>query len=741
MATPQGWVKVTVEEVRDIPDEAFWVPEAYLLVWIGTRRLGRSRSVAGDSVIDFRASPEAWTVEVPVGANDPIPVRVALYDAQETKPIVRVKGTIDAPWTPGQVQVTQSPTLVVNVVESVQVGAPAAEARVRRSGSSEEVSATLRAGRMAALEFTEIGGLNKPAENPGADPTVPAWRARPVVGYTSEDHHGRIYINRDLDGAWKKDTQLIELTVRVHVFGKALSPDTKVRWTLLDPDDPSNDDPDVHREWGRYYDPLDYDSSGDLVGPKGGDNARMFDEAGTGTPEKIFDTLPAWEQVAGFAMEGSTIAEVKTAIGASELGSSVTESRVRLHCPNVGGATIMVRAELDPAPAFPVIPAQTGIMTMWKRINVELARMHEAPMLWPIIGDVATCFEPACVQLDFHPEIELKDNNWQSPEPMAYGEKAFDRYNKAGKWVKRVFSHRKDPGWFFLGSAKRPYDASGAAGKTVFNSGVPGSTWTIGRWDWKRPKPKEGRFEGEHVEINSVVKLSDRRQIESAYFSWQLKAKGVTMDVEDLYFPVMKASRHGQATRIALSAHDITSRFTGHDSDGSIDHAYESKLWFYPRGVFETRVGGTWLAHAKGYDIPANAECKIRTASGSTLVGISPPRSIGKDWYFAGQTIVFSYFEPESASTEFYEDAMRFVVHELAHAFGMPHKCGFWDDRANRQESCVMNYFNHWLLEKDSINRLDPVTEGKQGTRMCGRHAMEIRRVHLEDNKGLAWGS
>jgi hypothetical protein len=48
-----------------------------------------------------------------------------------------------------------------------------------------------------------------------------------------------------------------------------------------------------------------------------------------------------------------------------------------------------------------------------------------------------------------------------------------------------------------------------------------------------------------------------------------------------------------------------------------------------------------------------------------------------------------------------------------------------------------MNYFNTWLA--DSSHKLIHGTIGKQGSDMCGRHLMEIRRVHLHKNLGLGW--
>jgi hypothetical protein len=67
----------------------------------------------------------------------------------------------------------------------------------------------------------------------------------------------------------------------------------------------------------------------------------------------------------------------------------------------------------------------------------------------------------------------------------------------------------------------------------------------------------------------------------------------------------------------------------------------------------------------------------------------------------------------------------------------MPHKCGYFDFRAPRDKTCCMNYRPNWML--DDKRNLIRGTSGKTGSDVCGRHLKEVRRVHLEDNKGLAW--
>jgi hypothetical protein len=48
-----------------------------------------------------------------------------------------------------------------------------------------------------------------------------------------------------------------------------------------------------------------------------------------------------------------------------------------------------------------------------------------------------------------------------------------------------------------------------------------------------------------------------------------------------------------------------------------------------------------------------------------------------------------------------------------------------------------MNYDTTWLL--DASENLIPNSAGKMGNDMCARHFMEVRRVHIEKNKGLNW--
>lgn len=203
------------------------------------------------------------------------------------------------------------------------------------------------------------------------------------------------------------------------------------------------------------------------------------------------------------------------------------------------------------------------------------------------------------------------------------------------------------------------------------------------------------------------------------------------------------------STRLKLLGHDLTSNFTGHDSNGSVSHATQSSLEFFPVGIINA-TGNPVVGQS--YNVPVSganqARVVVLASSPGETSGISP----GPPDFFAGKTIVFSHHPafadhgsvasptvPPTEKSAFADKVPQTVTHEFAHAFGMPHKCGFWDFRTPRVESCCMNYFSHWLLVPGSTQQLDPFTEDKMGMGLCGRHLMEIRRVHLKRNRGLNW--
>jgi hypothetical protein len=193
-----------------------------------------------------------------------------------------------------------------------------------------------------------------------------------------------------------------------------------------------------------------------------------------------------------------------------------------------------------------------------------------------------------------------------------------------------------------------------------------------------------------------------------------------------------------------ISGNDVTPRFTGHDADGSISHAYSSEIDYFPADQLS---GG--VLTAGGFGVPAAGATVTVSPPGAVFTtGISPsvPSAIsGVGDYFAGRTVLFTHTRkfsnpggpPFTPHPDFNKRVLSTVVHEFLHAFGMPHKCGYWDWRTPRAHSCCMNYFDTWLI--DTADKAIPSTVGKNGDDMCGRHLMEVRRVHLNNNPGLNW--
>ncbi|MEM7152424.1 MAG: hypothetical protein AAF799_06245 [Myxococcota bacterium] len=654
--------------------------QVYALGQVGTRALGRSSLITAAGDFDLTGQSEPWTVDVEAEATEAIPVVIQLWDDRGDDapvPLTRIETTVDPPWLQGT-RTEGTNTQVEFQVITRRVPPARAGARVPANRAGQRAQATLRARPAVVLEFSEIRGLYQPGFVPPG--VTNPKRSEPCPGYRSEDHLGRAFLNMDLAGNYQRDVQCIEVTVDVVPRRGALPPDTKIRWTLLDPDDQFDNDPEVHRQWAPYIDGNDYPGAA-----PGGANPNDNE----GTP----DQNPRWEEAGGHTL---------TVISDTEAETEITndQSKVVIHCPNVAGDNLVVRATIEPAAGVEVFDAQTGIITMFHRIDVEYRKMASA--LDIPVADIPPYFEQARAELNFHQEADLADQ-----DPLATSDNGLS--TQAGAYLNANFTHANDAGWFLLLAAMMPYPLPpGGGGNQLYAGNV-----TLQRVN-----------NYEYFDIPGTHPTADYMRLR---FGTTTVGFGVRSAVpfDDSGTP---------KTRIRIQPHDIQPDFTA--GDGSLAHAYATRLYFYPRG----RYDGTNFT-APGYGMPNTVHATITEPGDFYTSGISPTENTAAGRFFAGRTIVFTHHGAYRNRTtglphgSYTAKVVQTLAHEFVHAFGMPHKCGYFDYRTPRQQTCHLNYSNVWML--NAARQPTPGTSGQIGPNMCGRHLKEVRRVHLEDNGGL----
>ena len=543
------------------------------------------------------------------------------------------------------------------------------------------------------LKISEIRGLYTPRFSDPLDIRNGSEKLSGYqIGYKSEDNLGRIFINHNprIDPAveWqsvrKKNVQFIELTASLSVTDGIVPPNTFISWEWSDPDDPSNES--MNPEASQTVD------KNDTSGPSGNDNAGKADfPPGKTSPGARFEQIGPYQLVSE-----SSNSRCTTRVFAGK-------SRVRLHCTNVGGDSFIVKASLKQHPFIgSATEDETGTMTMWKRIDVEYVRMEGAKEL--PVDDVPPFFEPCFVQMDFLSEREVHKKEFMSNDDSDFDVNAAN-YVKAPPVG--VFEHELQPGYFFIASAHRATKDVGSAVSAKAYTG-PGTVTTITFSDGSK---------GEAIVIDTSI-AEDIEGIELVEGS------------ESLFIPVWAKDDNTPSTgktTLYLYALDYQSDFE--PADGSIDKAYHRTDEYYPCNMFSKP---SRVYSSPGLGFSSSVSIIAHTPGSYETGGVSPSaQHLGKD-YFAGRTIIFSK-HPAYRSDQ---DLLETIVHEFGHAFGFPHKCGFYSWQNPAKYSCAMNYFNTWLYSPGT-RTVQRFTTGDSGQHFCGKHLDGIRKVHLEDNPAL----
>jgi hypothetical protein len=690
---PAAIVLIALESLETVDaalvDRLSEASNPYVLAWIGARRIGRSRVLdLADTTFRLDLDPAGFVHEL--AASGDVAVRVEIWDdADASGPIASVSGAVGAPFH--SEKRTLEGTFSVTMTVRARRLPPPLEAVAPRVAEGTDSLATLRLVDAVAVTIENVRGLYRPTG-------TFAYGARAAVhvdGYTSEDDLGRIYLNRTVEGHWYANHQQIDVSVRIHVLRGILPEGAKVRWTVLDVDDPFNDDPGTHREAGLYCDHLDYDpKTGRHLGSRGHDNE--------GKP----DYPPVWQAAGGHALHIESPGGART-----DIRNGV--SRVILHCPSLAGDNLALKVEIVADGDFESFPAFTGIMTMWNRFDVENVRMKSAaslPFEVPFLG-----FRAACIQIDVQPERVVPDQDTLGKTEATYRKN--QRYS-----IARHLKHHLQPGWLAALAALEawPLPEPGPPLDVEIVSIGRRRDAPIDAWDVIRLR---GDFsdEGRPKDVPRPYRFTLRWEEEDAAHEAEFLSSA----------PIRYLPEEGVSI-CRIPPHDINNDFTPHDWGSSKKFGLR---WQSSPSGSRTGYALPW----EGVSITVDPEGN-RPLRGETLGGRNLTRPHG-----AGQVLIFTRAIAKAlgaVSEETFRTELGITLfHELTHSVDSPHMCGAWNYETGRRSSCVMNYQGQWLCEPDppTSGKLIPDTERIPQAGLCARHIKVLRRTHMEDNPALRW--
>jgi hypothetical protein len=661
-------IKITLEsvEVRD-PDDG----DVYFIAHVNRQSKGRSKVFdmrPGDTA-DMRPLGWSWEVRV-LGAPGAIPIELQAWDKDWLSgddDLGKVVTVASGPWKSQVVTATSANgnlKLTYSVAATIISITGANVALVSRQHDGSTYVSTLAKPNVAVATFTEILGLNKPGVD-NRPPPIPPGTTRGadyVAGYTSDDDKGRVFINREPGGSWVKGTQYIELTAVVEPATVTLPPGATMVWAFEDPDDPSNEPPTVYPDAGKILDPNDY-TGAVKTGAVVGDN----------DPSGKRKASPRFEEIdPTYALSGN-----------ETLIDAITRTtKVRFHVSDIAGDNYKVRATVKKVPPLDLsVPAETGVMTVWNRIDVEYVRMASAVEL--PADQISAHYALACAQVD----VSLKR---VVPDLLQMGLDEGAARAMCDSYVTKSsgeFSKEGEKGWFFLAAANRFLPSKVTRVLYEDKATAHGDKVKLLPGKLKGGKPAV-------VRIFNPAKIVGMAKPKPNDHSLHIKFRVLGKTGNDL----------------SLLPHDF------HQVDDPDNAFLMADLADY------------------GFAFGDVIDVQVMSEGDEALItsGISPGGvDIGGKHYFGGRLIVF---------TKAGGALIQVLCHELCHAFDNAHKCGNWDwqKKADRT-ACCMCYWFELVLDDAAPRRPIAWTQNRAGPDLCAHHIRHMRDYHLEDNPGLGW--
>ncbi|MCH9688340.1 MAG: hypothetical protein K0V04_43315 [Deltaproteobacteria bacterium] len=562
------------------------------------------------------------------------------------------------------------------------------------------------------VTWTEIRGLYRPGHDDGmrgAEGHRIACGYDP--GYVSADGRGRVLVNHRPRASpsepWsdvrQANTQYIELHVRVEPTraGQSLPAGLQLRWIWEDV--AAGQIPPVRA------------SGASELAPSPGPSPHGLDNRGDcDFPSQAASRDPTWDPLDHPMTAGATPRECTTDVVDGR-------SSVRLHLTNVGGDSIRAAVALAPhGTAVAHQPAQTGVMTMWKRIDVEYRQMAGAPVLQ--VDRTAKVFETCNVQLDFTEPLSIPAQPHLTDDPDLWTQELAAQ-ELASAPPRGAFAHAGEPGWFFVAGAHQSTSAT---------------TQYPTRSVWRGPgrlhvvQNSGGAFH-EAVVVNWVPTAAERRREPVRLINLRMHPRST----ESTYFVVRSRwfdqPRRGQTTFVLRGLQYVSEFVPG---DGRNSRAYQRTTDRSPR--YQRQLPGVpWQRGGLRFPSPDVSVIAATSRGGGSLRGLSPHAADSPD-HFAGRVVLFTRMFEDSKTPGVYDhDAMvHTLCHELGHAFGFPHNCGYTTWHEGGVEACCMNT-RHLFVYEPGTRDCRPFDTGRESDHFCPRHLDGIRRVHLEDNRRM----